>query len=239
MYASSHTASTESAVASASAGDAPAQPTSAPASAGPDANAALRASSSRPFASDSIVRGTSDGTSAGPATLNVSVPVAPMNPRIASQPIVRWPVAPSSTSANNDTARNASAATINRGRDIRSARMPAGIDNSRYGSVCAAVINPVSAGPAPSASTATIGMAARLICSADWAARFDQARKTNGRGSAFSTAETDEELIECMMGELTPRVSPFSDMAPDLLSSPRSRDGLLAFQRRSSREPGP
>ena len=64
-----------------------------------------------------------------------------------------------------------------------------GIDNSRNGNLCAVVSAPISPGPEPSASTATSGTAARLICSADCAARFGagQARE-DGRKPVFHCA---------------------------------------------------
>ena len=65
-----------------------------------------------------------------------------------------------------------SASTISRERDQRSASTPIGIDSGRNGSVCAVVSMPISPGPACSSITATIGTAARLICSADCAARL-------------------------------------------------------------------
>src|SRR5260221_3945014 len=74
----------------------------------------------------------------------------------------------------SDTVRSASPETIKRVRDRRSASSPAGSASSRKGSVCAVCSTPVSPAPAPKASTATSGIAARLICSASCAARFDQ-----------------------------------------------------------------
>lgn len=66
---------------------------------------------------------------------------------------------------------------------MRSAHTPAGIENSRNGSVCAVCKTPVAASPAPSASTATSGAAARPTCSASCAARLDQASRWNAGGS--------------------------------------------------------
>ena len=66
---SSTTAITDSAAATPNAGLAPIQPTSRPPSAGPAAKATVRASSRRALAAGSIVGPTSDGTSAGAATL--------------------------------------------------------------------------------------------------------------------------------------------------------------------------
>src|ERR1700710_2078729 len=66
---------------------------------------------------------------------------------------------------------------------MRSASNPAGIANRMNGSVSAVCNRPVWPSPTPSISTATIGAAASAICSADWAARLDQARrlKVGGR----------------------------------------------------------
>src|SRR5579875_3728260 len=79
--------------------------------------------------------------------------------------------------AASEAARRASAAVMRRQREARSASMPAGSASSRNGSVCAVWSKPVSPAPAPKASTAMMGAAARPICSADCAARLDQARR--------------------------------------------------------------
>ena len=50
------------------------------------------------------------------------------------------------------------------------------------GSVSAVCNNPVWPSPTPSSSTATMGAAASAICSADWAARLDQARRLKVAG---------------------------------------------------------
>jgi hypothetical protein len=63
------TADTESAAANPKAGAAPTHPTSTPPKAGPLAKATVRASSIRALAAGNNVGGTSDGTSAGAATL--------------------------------------------------------------------------------------------------------------------------------------------------------------------------
>ena len=55
--------------------------------------------------------------------------------------------------------------------------------------VCAVASMPTSPGPAPSSSTATMGVAARLSCSADWAARLAPARNSNCRGSGTATGD--------------------------------------------------
>jgi hypothetical protein len=60
---------TESVAATPNAGAAPTHPTSTPPKAGPPANATVRASSIRALAEGSDCDGTSDGTSAGAATL--------------------------------------------------------------------------------------------------------------------------------------------------------------------------
>ena len=69
MPDSSTTAMTESAAAKPKAGAAPTHPTSTPPSAGPLANATVRASSIRALAAGNCCGVTSDGTSAGAATL--------------------------------------------------------------------------------------------------------------------------------------------------------------------------
>ena len=69
MPDSSTTAITESAAAKPNAGAAPTHPTSTPPSAGPLANAIVRASSIRALAAGNCCGVTSDGTSAGAATL--------------------------------------------------------------------------------------------------------------------------------------------------------------------------
>ena len=69
MPDSSTTAITESAAAKPNAGAAPTHPTSTPPSAGPLANATVRASSIRALAAGNCCDVTSDGTSAGAATL--------------------------------------------------------------------------------------------------------------------------------------------------------------------------
>jgi hypothetical protein len=65
---------------------------------------------------------------------------------------------------------------------MRSARSPAGIAISTNGSVSAVCNNPVSPSPTPSSSTATMGLAASAICSADCAARLDQASRLKVEG---------------------------------------------------------
>jgi hypothetical protein len=100
-----------------------------------------------------------------------------MKPSTAIQRMDNCPANASSTSPSSDAARSASAPISSRRRELRSASKPAGMDSSRNGSDCAADSNPVCVAPAPSVSTATIGTAARVICSADWAARLDQARR--------------------------------------------------------------
>src|SRR5258706_1323705 len=72
---------------------------------------------------------------------------------------------------------------------MRSASRPAGIDISRNGRVWAVCRTPVAPAPAPSVSTATMGAAARPICSADCAARLDHARRLNADGSLAGALE--------------------------------------------------
>jgi hypothetical protein len=69
MPDSSTTAITDSAAAKPNAGAAPTHPTNTPPSAGPLANAMVRASSIRAFAAGNCCGVTSEGTSAGAATL--------------------------------------------------------------------------------------------------------------------------------------------------------------------------
>ena len=69
MPDSSTTAITDNAAAKPNAGAAPTHPTSTPPSAGPLAKATVRASSIRALAAGSCCDVTSDGTSAGAATL--------------------------------------------------------------------------------------------------------------------------------------------------------------------------
>jgi hypothetical protein len=83
-------------------------------------------------------------------------------------------------SASNNTkakARSVSASAIKRVREVRSANRPSGIDSSKNGNDWMEASKPISPGPALSKSTATMGTAARLSCSADWASKLDQARR--------------------------------------------------------------
>ena len=79
-----------------------------------------------------------------------------------------------------------SQSTIRRRRELRSAQSPKGIDSNRKGRVCAVASAPISPGPASSSSTATMGTAARLNCSADCAARLLATRALNDRGSGVA-----------------------------------------------------
>ena len=56
------------------------------------------------------------------------------------------------------------------------------------GNVCAVASAPISPGPAPSISTATMGTAARLSCSADWAASLPATRRLSAAGSGVTMA---------------------------------------------------
>src|SRR5262249_44576444 len=129
--------------------------------------------------------GTSAGTSAGAATLYATVPHAPTNPSNPRSGSVSQPSCTSARAAASASARSASAEAMNRRREMRSASTPAGIDSTRNGSVCAVCKRPVSPAPAPSAITATMGAAARAICSADCAARFDHASRLKPAGSGI------------------------------------------------------
>src|SRR5689334_25330130 len=84
--------------------------------------------------------------------------------------------------ASRAAALSASAPAISRRRDRRSAIRPAGMANSTNGRVSTVCSRPVWPSPAPSASTATIGAAASATCSADCAARLDQARRLKLEG---------------------------------------------------------
>jgi hypothetical protein len=81
-------------------------------------------------------------------------------------------------------------------RERRSAHTPSGIDSNRNGSVCAVCRSPVPRASAPSANTATSGAAARLICSADCAARFDHASRWKTAGNRIAEAEEDVAGID-------------------------------------------
>src|SRR5437868_12545214 len=70
---------------------------------------------------------------------------------------------------------------------MRSAASPAGIANRIKGRVSAVCSAPVRPSPTPSSSTATMGAAASAICSADWAARLDQARRLKVGGRRVSS----------------------------------------------------
>ena len=80
-------------------------------------------------------------------------------------------------------ARIASEPAISQRREKRSASSPEGIANRMNGSVSAVCSRPVWPSPTPSISTATMGAAASAICSADWAARLDQASRLKVLGS--------------------------------------------------------
>ncbi len=191
--------------ASTNAAEAPAQEVSAPPNAGPAAKAALRASSSRPLAFARFSRSTSAGTRAGAATLKPTVPTAPMKPSTASNSIERWFRRIAASTPSKASMRSASAATIRRRREVRSASKPNGIDSNRNGNDCTAASMPISPGPAPSISTAMIGAAARLNCSADCAARLDHVSATRERGRTGESFEVMKFLqfsgrTECSAG---------------------------------------
>ena len=149
----------------------------------PPQQARLRASASLPLAAPSASRRTRAGTRAGAATLKPTLPAAPTKPSTASRPI-GWPVRVASSSPASDRARRVSAAAISRRRETRSASRPSGIASSRKGRLWAVLSRPIWPGPACSSSTATMGTAARLTCSAACAARLAPARRwtTGGRG---------------------------------------------------------
>src|SRR5215813_3239856 len=92
---------------------------------------------------------------------------------------------------------------------MRSASRPAGIANRMKGNVSAVCSSPVWPSPTPSSSTATMGAAASAICSADCAARLDQASRLKVLG------REGDSLIEDMLIE---GMASFPKMA-DLVAS--------------------
>src|SRR4030088_1496170 len=91
MPDSSTTATTDSAAATPKAGAAPTHPTSTPPSAGPLANAVVRASAIRALAAGNDCDETSDGTSAGGGALVATVPHTATKPESASNGNVSEP----------------------------------------------------------------------------------------------------------------------------------------------------
>ena len=172
-----NTAATDNMPESTKAAGAPVQAISAPAKAGPAAKAALRASSKRPLARASPSTGTKAGTSEGAATLKATVPTAAMKPITAKAMIETCPVTINASKSNKASARSVSAKAIRRVREVRSASKPKGMDINKNGKDCTEAKKPISPGPALSMSTATMGTAARLNCSADWAKRLDKANR--------------------------------------------------------------
>ena len=180
-------ATADSAAASANAAIEPVQPISAPPMAGPHANAIVRANSMRPFARASIAAGTSDGTNAGAATLNTAVPHTATKPSTPSAARFSRPTTSNPATANKANARTASAPAIRARLGHRSASMPIGMANSTNGSVSATCSQLAVLASACRVSTATIGMAASAICSADCAARLEPASRLKP-GGRWSTA---------------------------------------------------
>jgi hypothetical protein len=97
--------------------------------------------------------------------------------------------------ASSASARSASEPAISQRREIRSASMPAGIANKMNGSVSAVCNRPVWPSPTPSSNTATMGAAARAICSADCADRLDQARRLKVAGKRDGLSVEDMVLF--------------------------------------------
>ena len=124
--------------------------------------------------------------------------------------------------ASRAMARSDSAPAIRRRRDMRSANRPAGIANSTKGRVSAVCNSPVAPSPTPSSSTATIGAAASAICSADCAARLDQARrlKVGGR-RGISRAGMEDSLMALpdIIGLMAGPSHPLSDKRGLMASS--------------------
>ena len=100
-----------------------------------------------------------------------------MKPMMANAAIDTFPVTISASSNNKASARSVSASAIKRVREVRSASKPSGMDSSKNGSDWMEASKPISPGPALSISTARMGTAARLSCSADCASRLDQAKR--------------------------------------------------------------
>src|SRR6185312_15133055 len=86
--------------------------------------------------------------------------------------------------------------------------------NRMKGSVSAVCNRPVSPSATPSVNTETMGAAASAICSADCAARFDQARRLKVAGS-FEISKADIKTLPCAvdrnMGGEGIRSHPISD----------------------------
>jgi hypothetical protein len=171
------TATTDNIPDNTNAAEAPVHAIKAPANAGPAANAELRANSSRPLALAKPSTGTKAGTSEGAATLKATVPTAAMNPITAKAMMLTCPITIKKNNSNKAKARSDSAKIIKRLREVRSANKPKGMDSSKKGKDWTEATNPISPGPACSKSTATIGTAAKLSCSADWANKLDQAKR--------------------------------------------------------------
>ena len=168
----------------------PAHATRLPATAGPLANAMLRATSSRALASARAARGTRSDTRPGVATLKATVPMAPTKLSAASQPICNCELCKAASMSSRAMSRSTSPHSINCWRGMRSARVPIGSESSKNGRVPMAVSKPMSPTLLPSASTATNGTVARLSCSADWAARLARDSRTKrgkggGEGDGF------------------------------------------------------
>ncbi|MGX1107041.1 hypothetical protein AB7M47_005424 [Bradyrhizobium elkanii] len=137
-----------------------------------------------------------------------------MKPSKASSGSVIRPSHKSSRIAASAAARSASEPAITQRRDTRSASRPAGIANRMKGSVSAVCNRPVWPSPTPSSSTATIGAAASAICSADCAARLDQARRLKVAGRRGVSADMTESLIIRLPGSVwleEARSHPFPD----------------------------
>src|ERR1700731_2223299 len=86
---------------------------------------------------------------------------------------------------------------------MRSASSPAGIANRMNGGVSPVCNRPVWPSPTPSSSTATIGAAASAICSADCAARLDQASRLKVAGKELGM-DASCALIRNMEARVVP-----------------------------------
>jgi hypothetical protein len=180
--------------------DAPVQAIKAPAKAGPAAKAELRANSNRPLAWAKPSTGTKAGTSEGAATLKATVPTAAKNPITAKAAMLACPVTTKPNRANKASALKDSAKTIKRFREVRSAKSPNGMDKIKKGKDWMEANKPISPGPACKSKTATMGTAAKLSCSADWANKLDQAKRRKEADNMATDQIDDGHALDGLWG---------------------------------------
>ena len=157
------------------------QAVKAPPIAGPPVKASVRASSMRALAAGSALGVTRLGTNAGVATLYATVPQAASAPRKASGGHVMRPDCTRHRMVRSDAARSPSDQTIRRGREMRSASRP-GDREEQEGQGQRHLQQPDLRLPGAERNHRHDGGGRSAICSADCAARFDQARRTNAEG---------------------------------------------------------